>query len=128
MQAIRGGAELRLTKTGRSLRVSDAPLLDCLNALLAGPTAEERERGLQNFIPPDTQIISAIIRGNTAYLNFNEEFQYNTFGREGSAAQIQQIVWTATEFPSVKDVQFLIEGNRVDFLTEGIMIGSPIGR
>lgn len=128
MQTVRGGAELRLTKTDRRIRMSDAPLLDCINALLAGPTAEESSRGLQNFIPPDTRILSAIIRGNTAYLSFNEEFQYNTFGREGSAAQIQQIVWTATEFPNVSDVQFLIEGSRVDFLTEGVMIGSPIGR
>ncbi|MCL1836740.1 MAG: GerMN domain-containing protein [Treponema sp.] len=128
MQTARGGDELRLTKAGRRIRVSDSPLLDCIGALLAGPTAEEEGRGLQNFIPPDTRIISAMIRGSTAYLNFSEEFQYNTFGREGCAAQIRQIVWTATEFPSVSDVQFLIEGKRVDFLTEGVMIGGPIGR
>ena len=128
MQAERGGADLSLVKTDRHLRISDSPLLDCLNALIAGPTTEERNRGFLNFVPPDTRIISALVRGNTAYLNFNEGFQYGTHGREGYTAQIKQIVWTATEFPNVHDVQILIEGKRVDFLSEGVMIGSPIGR
>lgn len=128
MQAQRGGAELLLAKASRRFGVSDSPLLDCINALLAGPTAEERNRGLLSFIPPETRIIGAEVRGSTAYLNFNEEFQYNTSGREGSAAQVRQIVWTATEFPNINDVQILIEGKRVDFLNEGVLIGSPIGR
>lgn len=117
-----------LTRAGRRIGASASPLLDAVNALLAGPSAEERGRGLVSFIPPETRLIGAEIRGSTAYLNFNEDFQYNTSGREGSAAQLQQIVWTATEFPNINDVQFLIEGRRVDFLIEGVMIGSPLGR
>ena len=129
MRAERDGAELRLVLANRSLRVSNTPLQDSLNALLSGPTAEERNRGLLSFIPPGARMISdPVIRGNTAHLNFNEEFRYNTSGREGCVAQVQQIVWTATEFPNVHNVQFLIEGKVVDFLSEGVMIGSPIGR
>lgn len=121
-------AELALVKVDRQLAVSDSPLADCLNALIAGPTAAEKNRGLLQFIPPDTRLLSALVRGNTAYLSFSEEFQYGSHGREGFAAQIRQIVWTATEFPNVNDVQLLIEGKRVDFLSEGVMIGNPIGR
>ena len=129
MRTERGGAELRLVLTNRSLRVSNTPLQDSLNALLSGPTAEERNSGLLSFIPSGARMISdPVIRGNTAHLNFNEEFRYNTSGREGCIAQVQQIVWTATEFPNVHNVQFLIEGRVVDFLSEGVMIGSPIGR
>ena len=128
MQAGGGGSELLLSKVNRKLKVSDSPLLDSLNALLAGPTAEERGNGLVNMVPTNTRIISALVRGNTAYLNLNEEFRYNTYGREGSAAALRQIVWTATEFPNVQDVQIQIEGKIVDFLTEGVMIGSPLGR
>jgi len=123
-----GGADMLLTKVNRKLKVSDSPMLDCLNALLAGPTAEEKKRGLVSFVPSGTRLISAQVRQNTAYLNFNEEFRYNTLGREGCAAQLKQIVWTATEFPTVHDVQILIEGQTVDFLIEGIMIRNPIGR
>jgi spore germination protein GerM len=123
-----GDAEMSLTKVNRKLKVSDSPLLDCLNSLLVGPTAEEKSRGLVSFVPSGTRLISAQVRQNTAYLNFNEEFRYNTLGREGSAAQLKQIIWTATEFPNVQDVQILIEGKTVDFLMEGILIRNPIGR
>jgi len=121
-------SDMLLTKVNRKLKVSDSPMLDCLNALLAGPTAEEKKRGLVSCVPSGTRLISAQVRQNTAYLNFNEEFRYNTLGREGSAAQLKQIVWTATEFPNVHDVQIQIEGQTVDFLMEGITIRNPISR
>lgn len=81
-----------------------------------------------SLIPSGTRILSATVRGNTAYINFSEDFQYNTYGVEGYAAQLKQIVWTATEFPNVENVQILIEGRRVDYLGEGIWIGSPLNR
>ena len=116
-------------KVSRNLASSDSPMLDSLNALLAGPAAEEKRRDIRSFIPPNTRILSLIVRGNTAYISFNENFlTQQTYGVEGYAAQLKQIVWTATEFSNVKDVQILIEGQRVDFLGEGIWIGSPIGR
>jgi len=99
-----------------------------LNALLAGPTAEELSKGLLNLIPKNTRILSAIVRGNTAYISFSEDFLFNTFGVEGYVAQLRQIVWTVTEFQNVKDVQILVDGRRLDYLGEGIWIGSPISR
>jgi spore germination protein GerM len=123
------GTNMAPVKVNRKLTVSDSPLLDSLNALLSGPTADERKRGLASYVPEGAKLIKPpIVRGSTVYLDFNEEFRYNSRGREGSEAQIKQIVWTATEFSNVKDVQILIEGERVDFLSEGVMIGSPIGR
>jgi spore germination protein GerM len=103
-------------------------MLDALNILLQGPTTEEQRRDLVSLIPSGTRILSATVRGSTAYISFSEDFQYNTYGVEGYAAQLKQIVWTATEFPNVTDVQILIEGRRVDYLGEGIWIGSPISR
>lgn len=127
IQIDRDGTVLR-TRAMRKIPSSDSPLLDALNALLAGPTEEEQRRGLRNLLPGGTRILSAVVRGSTAYISFSEEFQYNTYGVEGYAAQLRQIVWTATEFPNVADVQILIEGRRVDYLGEGIWIGSPLGR
>ena len=112
----------------RTIAVSASPLLDSLNALLTGPSAEEQRRGMVSFIPPDSRIITLRVQGNTAYINFNEPFQFNTYGREGFTAQVAQVVWTATEFPNVKDVQILIEGRRIDYLCEGLWIGSPVDR
>ena len=124
----REGADLILTRVNRRLIVSQTPLLNCIDALLAGPTAEESRRGLASFMPEGSRILSARVGGKTAYLDFNEAFRYNILGREGSIAQLEQVVWTATEFPDIDNVQILIGGNRVDFLIEGIPIGAPLKR
>jgi spore germination protein GerM len=121
------GAILRV-KTTRSLAVSDSPLVDALGALISGPDAREKRQGMVSLIPQGTRILNATVRGSTAYISFSEEFQYNTYGVEGYAAALKQIVWTATEFSNVRDVQILIEGRRVDYLGEGIWIGSPVSR
>jgi germination protein M len=116
------------SKVTRKIPVSDSPMQDTLNIMLAGPTSEELSRGLLNLIPKNTRILSATVRGNTAYISFSEDFLFNTFGVEGYVAQLRQIVWTVTEFQNVKDVQILVEGRRMDYLGEGIWIGSPISR
>jgi spore germination protein GerM len=103
-------------------------MLDVLQVLLRGPSLEEQQRDLISLIPQGTRVLSATVRGDTAYISFSEEFQFNTYGVEGYAAQLRQIVWTVTEFSTVTDVQILIEGRRVDYLGEGIWIGSPINR
>lgn len=126
-QVDRSGSILRV-KVNRRLPVSDSPMLDVIQALVAGPNAEEKQKGLISLIPPGTRILSATVRGNTAYINFSEDFQYNTYGVEGYAGQLRQIVFTVTEFPNVNDVQILIESRRVDYLGEGIWIGSPLSR
>jgi spore germination protein GerM len=116
------------TRVSRPLTLSDAPMTDALRSLLEGPSPEEQRRGLVSFIPPETKLLSVMVRGTTAYINFNQDFQFSTFGVEGYAAQLRQIVWTATEFSTVKDVQILIEGKRVDYLGESVLIGSPVSR
>jgi hypothetical protein len=121
------GVVLR-TKVSRTLPVTDSPLLDVLNVLLRGPTAAEERQKLRSLIPSGTRLLSAMVRGSTAYVSFSEDFQINTDGIEGYHAQLQQLVWTITEFPNVEDVQFLIEGRRVDYLGEGIRLGSPLSR
>jgi spore germination protein GerM len=112
----------------RRIPVSDSPLVDALNVMLTGPTADELNRGILNLIPKNTKILSATVRGSTAYISFSEDFLFNTFGVEGYVAQLRQIVWTSTEFSNINDVQVLIEGRRLDYLGEGIWIGSPISR
>jgi spore germination protein GerM len=116
------------TKVSRTLPVTDSPLLDALNALLRGTTAAEEKQELRSLIPPGTRVLSATVRGSTAYVSFSEDFQFNVNGIEGYIAQLQQLIWTITEFPNVNDVQFLIEGRRVDYLGEGIRIGGPLSR
>jgi spore germination protein GerM len=113
----------------RTVSSSDFPLTDALNALLAGPSADELSRNYITLIPSGTRLLSAQVRGSTAYVDFSEAFMYNRYGIEGYAGQLKQVVYTATSFPTVKDVQILIEGSKRDFLGgEGVFIGKPLAR
>ncbi|MFO8064543.1 MAG: GerMN domain-containing protein [Spirochaetota bacterium] len=113
----------------RTVSYRDSPMTQTLKVLLQGPTREELNAGLLNLIPEDTQLLSATVEDGVAYLNFNESFRFNPMGVEGFIAQLQQIIYSTTEFSSVDEVQILIEGQRVDYLGgEGIYIGEPIGR
>jgi len=125
---INKDGQILQSKVTRKITVSDSPMVDTLNVMLAGPSSGELTKGLLNFIPENTRIISATVRSSTAYINFSEDFLFNKFGVEGYVAQLRQIVWTVTEFSNVSDVQILVEGRRLDYLGEGIWIGSPINR
>ena len=126
-QVDRDGSIFR-TGVNRSLPLSATPMTDVLHALIDGPSEDERRRGIISLIPAGTQILSATVRAETAYINFTEDFLYNTYGADGYVGQLRQVIYTLTEFPNVNDVQILIEGQRVDFLGKGIWIGSPVRR
>ncbi len=113
----------------RQVAVSDSPLLDSLAALIKGPSEDELRKKLVSLVPQGTKLLSAQVRGSTAFLNFNEAFMYNHYGIEGYAGQLKQVVYTATSFPTVQDVQILIEGEKHDYLGgEGVFIGRPLSR
>ena len=113
----------------RSVSASDAPLTDALNALFAGPSEAEIRSGLVSLIPRGTKLLGATVRGSTATINVSDAFMYNRYAVEGFSAQLRQIVYTATAFASIQDVQFLIEGKQKDYLGgEGVYIGKPLSR
>jgi spore germination protein GerM len=113
----------------RMVAVSDSPLTDALSALLAGPSEGEIRSGLVSLVPRGTKLKSVSVRGSTALIDLGDTFMYNRYGPEGYQAQLKQIVYTATSFPSVQDVQILIDGQRKDYLGgEGVFIGKPLSR
>ncbi len=113
----------------RSIPVSDSPLTDAVNALLQGPSEGEIRSGLVSLIPRGTRLLGIVMKGNTAFIDLSEEFMYNHYGVEGYMAQLRQIVYTATSFSSVQDVQILIEGSKKQFLgEEGVYIEKPLSR
>ena len=113
----------------RNVPSSDSPLTDAINALIAGPSEGEIRSGLVSLIPRGTRVLSITVRGSTAIIDLSDAFNYNHYGVEGYSAQLRQIVYTATSFPSVQDVQFLVEGKQKEYLGgEGVYIGKPLSR
>jgi len=120
---------IRLTSIIRRVKFQDAPLTSTVEALIEGPTDDELNKNIISLIPDNTKLKSAWMNDNTAVLNFNEAFKFNSLGLEGYQLQIQQIVYTATEFSTVKQVQFLIEEEKHEYLgAEGMYIGKPLSR
>lgn len=113
----------------RQIAQSDSPLSDTIKTLLRGTTAEESKKDIRSLIPGGTKLLSATVKDGVATLNMSEEFQFNQYGIEGYLGQLAQVVFTATAFPTVTSVQFLIDGQRREYLgAEGVWIGTPLSR
>jgi germination protein M len=111
----------------RTIRYDSGPLTGVVNALIAGPSAEDLNNGLLSLVPQGTELLSARVASGVAFLSFNEDFRFNSMGLEGLLAQLQQVVLTATEFETVDAVQILIDGRTVDYLGgDGVYVGSPL--
>ncbi len=116
-------------ETVREMAVTDSPLTESLKTLFAGTTSAESAKGLRSLIPPATRLLGVSVRDGVATVNVSEDFQFNQYGIEGYLGQLSQIVFTATSFSTVSSVQFLIEGQRREYLgAEGIWIGTPLSR
>ena len=127
--AISEDGSIQLRKTTRSIRFSDSPLTAAINSLLAGVSSSEINNNFISLIPENTRLNRIWVSDGTAYMDFSENFLFNSFGREGYIGQLQQIVYSATEFPTVTRVQILIDGKTLDFLgAEGVYIGRPLSR
>ncbi|MCQ2576223.1 MAG: GerMN domain-containing protein [Treponema sp.] len=116
----------------RSIPKNDSPLSTAIKLLLEGPdTTKAGEKNCETLIPAGTKLLSAKVQGGIAYLNFNDKFNYNEAGIAGSVKQLEQIVYTATNFSTVNSVQFLIEGEKQRVLEgaqEGLNIDVPLSR
>lgn len=113
----------------RNVAKNDSPLTTSINLLLGGPNSSKEEKNCMTLIPSGSKLISAKVSNGVAYLNFNEEFEFNGDGVEGQLSQLMQIVYTATTFSTVNSVQFLIDGEKKDYLgSEAVWIGSPLSR
>lgn len=111
----------------RTIRYDSGPLASTMEALIAGPSADDLNRGLLSLIPSGTELLSARVASGVAFLNFNEAFRFNSMGLEGLLAQLQQVVPTATQFSTVDAVQILIEGQNEEYLGgDGVYIGAPL--
>lgn len=113
----------------RKVLAVTSPLTDLMDELLAGPRPDEKKKGLVSLVPAGTKLLSAVVKDDTAYLNFNEAFRFNGYGKEGLTGQVRQLVLSVTEIGQVKKVQILIDGEVLDYLSpEGGFIGKPLGR
>lgn len=126
---VDGEGQISMKPVVRSVRYVDSPLTDTLKSLLNGLLPSEIGNGLLSLVPEGTEIKAVYVKNGIAFVDFNESFRFNSFGGEGYASQLRQIVYTATEFQTVAGVQILINGEKLSYLgPESPYIGEPLKR
>jgi len=109
-------------------RGAEAVLRAALEALLAGPTAQERARGLSTEIPVGTRLRGVTVREGIARIDLTEAIATGG-GSHSMRARFWQIIYTGTQHPAAPQVQVLIDGQeRAGLGGEGLVIDRPAGR
>lgn len=101
------------------------PARSAVEELLKGPSAADADAGLTSAIPKGTKLRSINIAAGTATVDLTTEF-----GSGGGSLSMQervaQVVFTLTQFPTVKQVSFRMNGAPVEMLGgEGLIIDTP---
>jgi spore germination protein GerM len=99
-----------------------------VNALLAGPTTGEASRSITSAVPDGSQLLSLTIDNSVATVNLSAEFESGG-GSASVLTRLGQMVYTLTQFPTIKSVTFQIEGvTKGVFSSEGVILDKPVTR
>jgi spore germination protein GerM len=99
-----------------------------LEELLEGPSPFEEAYGLRSAVPEGTQLLGLRIEDGLAYVDLTSEFESGG-GTASMQMRLAQVVFTITQFPTVKGVVFSLDGEQIDVLGgEGIIIDHPLTR
>jgi lipoprotein-anchoring transpeptidase ErfK/SrfK len=101
-----------------------------LRALLAGPTAAERARGVGTTIPPGARLLSVeVAPDGTATADFGYRRGYRATPRDVSLrpARAAQVIYTLSAISGIRKVVILIDGRkRASFIGRQLMIKGPL--
>ena len=99
-----------------------------MEALLEGPTTEEEAAGVFDAIPEGTTFLGLDIEDGIASVDLSEEYASGG-GTLSMSMRLAQVVFTLTQFPTVKGVEFKLDGRPVEvFGGEGIILDHPVDR
>lgn len=99
-----------------------------LEALLDGPDADDEALGLHSEIPADTELLGMTIVDTVATVDLSGEFESGG-GSLSMTARVAQVVYTASQFPSVQTVRIHIDGEAVESIGgEGVVVGDGLTR
>ena len=101
-----------------------------MEELLAGPSGWDlaQPTPMTTTIPSGTSLLGLSIADDIATVDLSAEFQSGG-GSESITGRVAQVVYTLTQFPTVDQVLFEIDGQPVSVLGgEGLMLDQPVGR
>ena len=106
----------------RRVPLTTKPATAAMKALLTGPTTTEKAAGLTSTVPGGTRLLGLSIDGTTARVDLSAQFAAGG-GSLSMQARVAQVVYTLTRFPSIKAVDFMLDGGLVESLGgEGLIL------
>ncbi len=100
-----------------------------MRALVDNPANRKdiEDVGLAPILPANTEILGMSIKDGLCKVDFTADF-LNYGNKQEESAMVKSIVYTLTEFPTVDNVQIMIEGKSLRELTYGLNVSTPLTR
>ena len=86
-----------------------------LRAVLDGPNGRELAAGLTTAVPRNTQLLDLTVADGLARVDLSGRFREGE-GAPATRERLAQVVYTLTQFPTVKSVRVRIDGHAVSTL------------
>ena len=90
---------------------SDADVSTAVLELAKGP---KQDSGLERALPPDCGIKRVNIKNGVVSIDFSREFTEALQATDGGERTIRAILFTCSQFPGVKKVEVLVEGQKIE--------------
>ena len=120
------GGDAHLVPVTRTVPSTRAVATAAVRELLAGPAPNEA--GLLTMIPVGSQLLGITIDGSVATVDLTGTFESGG-GSASMLGRLAQLVYTATQFPTVDAVRLRLDGKPVDSIGgEGVIVGAGVGR
>jgi germination protein M len=95
-----------------------------MRSLLAGP----KDKRLSTAIPRGTRLLGISVRNGIATVDLNRTFERGG-GALSMSMRLAQVVYTMTQFRTIRAVNLALEGRRVTvFSGEGLVLDHPLDR
>lgn len=100
-----------------------------MKALVDNPAnrSDMENIGLTPILPANTEILGMSINDGLCKVDFTADLK-NYGSKEEEMAIVKSVVYTLTEFPTVEEVQIMIEGESPSMLTYGLDVSKPLAR
>ncbi len=99
-----------------------------MEALLDSGTIRDAYRDISTAIPLGTKLLGISIRNGVATVDLSREFESGG-GSASAFYRLQQVLYTLTQFSTVRSVLFQVEGRTVTtFGSEGVVLDGPMER
>ncbi len=107
----------------------DVPSEDKYTAAVKELVSGTKEPGLTGIFPKDVKVLSVKVTGDLVTVDFSKELTRNfNGGSTGEQMLVSALVNTLTEFPEIKQVLILVEGQRIETIAGHLDTAEPFTR